>query len=680
MDEIHLDGQSKDIVAENISKLKEIFPEIYADGYIDFDKLKANLGEYVDDSNEKYNFTWSGKTQAIKESQKQSSGTLRPYKEESKNWDTTKNLYIEGDNLEVLKLLQKGYYNRIKCIYIDPPYNTGNDFIYPDNYQDNLENYLKISGQISEPEGSSRSITLTTNPETHGRFHTNWLNMIYPRLKLARNLLTDDGVIFISIDENELNNLKQLSDEIFGEENFVNLVSAKVKNIAGASGGGEDKKLKKNIEYILVYVKNYNVFNSFNSIYENVEIEELLSHYKSNNISWKYTSVLVDAGEKKYIGSTYDGDGDEIKIYKRLNPIFASINEIQNKDGISVSESYLKYFDKIFTTAMPQSSIRKRVLEKVKSIGELDSNGLYSIEYIPKSGRNKNKLYEQFYKGEKLRLFSWFRDVAEVKNNMVYKKNKLGTLWEGINLNNLSKEGDVVFKNGKKPLDLMSKVIDMVKLEDRDIILDFFSGSASTAHAVMDLNSNANKQYRFIMVQIPEIIDKKSENYGVYENICELGKERIRRAGDKIIEETNNKNLDIGFKVFKLDSSNLEKWDPDYNNIKESLLVDNIKPDRNKEDLIYELMLKYGLDLTFPIEPKGNNIYSIGYGALIVCLEDSITNENTKEITNQIIEIAKKSSISRAVFKDSSFNNKDSVKTNVKEILSNHKIDKFITI
>ena len=227
---------------------------------------------------------------------------------------------------------------------------------------------------------------------------------MYPRLKLARNLLSDDGVIFISIDDNELNNLKHLVDEIFGEENFVNLISAKVKNIAGASGGGEDKKLKKNIEYILIYVKNYKVFNSFNSVYENIEIEELLSHYKSNNISWKYTSVLVDAGEKEYIGSTYDGEGDEIKIFRRLNPVFASINDIQNKENLSVPEAYLKYFNKIFTTAMPQSSIRKRVLDKVKSIDRLDSNSLYSIEYIPKSGRNKNKLYEQFYKGGKVAI------------------------------------------------------------------------------------------------------------------------------------------------------------------------------------------------------------------------------------------------------------------------------------
>lgn len=273
-----------------------------------------------------------------------------------------------------------------------------------------------------------------------------------------------------------------------------------------------------------------------------------------------------------------------------------------------------------------------------------------------------------------MRLFSWFKDVAEVKNNRVYKKDKLGTLWEGINLNNLSKEGDVVFKNGKKPLDLMSKVINMVKLEDNDIILDFFSGSASTAHAVMDSNLNNNIQCNFIMVQIPKIIDNNSENYGIYENICELGKERIRRAGDKIVEESGNKELDIGFKVFKLDSSNLEKWDPDYNNIQESLIIDNIKEDRINEDLIYEIMLKYGIDLTLPIE-EHDNLYSIGFGALIICLDSNIT----KEIANDVIKLTKNSSTSRVVFKDSGFKS-DADKINIKEILKTNNVDEFITI
>ena len=250
MEEIKLTGESKDIVSENISKLREIFPDIFSEDKIDFDKLKADLGEYIDDSHEKYNFTWPGKTQAIKESQKQSTGTLRPCKEESEHWDKTQNMYIEGDNLEVLKLLQKSYYNRIKCIYIDPPYNTGKDFIYSDNYQDNLENYLKVSGQLKESEEGNIGIKLSTNTETAGRYHSNWLNMMYPRLKLSRNLLTDDGVIFISIDDHEVTHLRNICDEIFGEENFVaQLIWEQGRKSMAA-------QIAVNHEYCLVYCKN----------------------------------------------------------------------------------------------------------------------------------------------------------------------------------------------------------------------------------------------------------------------------------------------------------------------------------------------------------------------------------------------------------------------------------------
>ena len=250
LEEIKLTGESKDIVSENISKLREIFPDIFSEDKIDFDKLKADLGEYIDDSHEKYNFTWPGKTQAIKESQKQSTGTLRPCKEESEHWDKTQNMYIEGDNLEVLKLLQKSYYNRIKCIYIDPPYNTGKDFIYSDNYQDNLENYLKVSGQLKESEEGNIGIKLSTNTETAGRYHSNWLNMMYPRLKLSRNLLTDDGVIFISIDDHEVTHLRNICDEIFGEENFVaQLIWEQGRKSMAA-------QIAVNHEYCLVYCKN----------------------------------------------------------------------------------------------------------------------------------------------------------------------------------------------------------------------------------------------------------------------------------------------------------------------------------------------------------------------------------------------------------------------------------------
>ena len=557
MIETILTGKTPDIGEENIKKLMTMFPEVVTEGKVDFEKLRQVLGEYVDDSNERYNFTWNGKGRALRLSQTPSLGTLRPCKEESKNWDTTQNLYIEGDNLEVLKLLQKSYYGKIKMIYIDPPYNTGKDFVYRDNFHDSLENYKRITGQVD-----GNGMPISTNPETSGRYHTDWLNMMYPRLRLARNLLRDDGVIFISIDDNEVHNLRKICDEVFGEENFINMLSVKMKNNAGASGGGEDKRLKKNIEYILLYTKDYNAIEPFNAVYSYKEITELLNEYRNNNISWKYTSILYYEGDKRYLTSTVDGDGNEIKIFERVNPVYKSVSQIMREENISEKEVYYKYFNKIFTTAMPQSSIRVRVMEAIDKTESKED--LYSIEYVPKSGRNKGKIYEQFYKGKNKRLLTWFKDVAEIIDGDVYKKDIKGTYWDGYNLNNLTKEGNIKFKNGKKPLALIMDLIKMVA-SDNDIILDFFSGSATTAHAVMQLNAINQSKLKFIMVQLPEVIKpttKENEEYIRYLKseklkpiVTEIGKERIRRAGEKIKEEYKDKenieNLDIGFKVFK---------------------------------------------------------------------------------------------------------------------------------
>lgn len=607
MIETTLTGKTPDIGEENIKKLMTMFPEVVTEGKVDFEKLKQLLGEYVDDSNERYNFTWNGKGRALRLSQTPSLGTLRPCKEESKNWDTTQNLYIEGDNLEVLKLLQKSYYGKVKMIYIDPPYNTGKDFIYKDDFHDNLENYKRITGQV---DGNGKPIS--TNTETSGRYHTDWLNMMYPRLRLARNLLRDDGVIFISIDDNEVHNLRKICDEVFGEENFINILSVKMKDNAGASGGGEDKRLKKNIEYILLYTKDYNAIEPFNAVYSYKEITELLNEYRNNNISWKYTSILYYEGDKRYLTSTVDGDGNEIKIFERVNPVYKSVSQIMREENISEKEVYYKYFNKIFTTAMPQSSIRVRVMEAIDKTESKED--LYSIEYVPKSGRNKGKIYEQFYKGKNKRLLTWFKDVAEIIDGDVYKKDIKGTYWDGYNLNNLTKEGNIKFENGKKPLALIMDLIKMVA-SNNDIILDFFSGSATTAHAVMQLNAINQSKLKFIMVQLPEVIKpttKENEEYIRYLKseklkpiVTEIGKERIRRAGEKIKQEYKDKagieNLDIGFKVFKLDTSNIRKWQPDYDNLEQSLLdyVDNFVEGRTEFDVVYEIMLKYGLVYNF---------------------------------------------------------------------------------
>ena len=670
MNEIKLNGESKDIVSDNISKIKEIFPEVITEDKIDFKKLELILGEDIDDSREKYSFTWPGKTQAIKESQKQSTGTLRPCREESKNWDTTQNLYIEGDNLEVLKLLQKGYYNKIKAIYIDPPYNTGKDFIYKDNYQDNLENYLKLSGQLELDETTNTHdvIKLSSNPETAGRYHSNWLNMMYPRLKLARNLLTNDGLIFISIDDNELENLKRLCDEIFGIENYINLVNIKSKASSGASGGGEDKRLKKNIEYLLIYSKSNN-FKSFNPIYKNQNLISYIEERRSENKSFAYTKVFTKLGNEEYIGETKDGSGEIIELYNIKGFEIKSIKQLIKEENATEEEIYYKYFDRIFTTENAQTSIRTRVKEATSEDYEL-----IHAKYVPISGKNKGKKTTVGFIGPTRRLVSFLKNVAFKQDNEIIKKDKIGTLWDDMSWSSVHLEGGVKYNNGKKPIGLIKRILNLQKERDYTV-LDFFSGSASTAHAVMDNNAELGTSINFIMVQIPEEIPKdEKKSYPELNNICDIGEKRINISGDKIIEKYGNNDLDIGFKVFKLDSSNLEKWDPDYNNLQQSLTIDNIKEDRTNEDLIYEIMLKYGIDLTYPIQ-QDENIYSIGYGALVICLDNNVT----KDIADKILNFTKDSSTSRVVFKDSGFAS-DADKTNIKEILKINNIDEFITI
>lgn len=363
------------------------------------------------------------------------------------NGKITDNLIIKGNNLIALHTLKTQFAGKIKLIYIDPPYNTGNDSF---NYNDNFN-------------------------------HSTWLTFMKNRLEIARELLRDDGVIFVQCDDNEQAYLKVLMDEIFGRENFVNHISAKMKNIAGASGGGEDKRLKKNIEYINIYAKNYFTLK-LEHIYEYTEIGELLEYYKKENISWKYTSIIINSGEKQYLKSTVDGEKNEIKIFKRNNSIIKSVSQISKEENIAEKEVYYKYISQIFTTAMPQSSIRTRVLNALydDNIENKENFDLISIEYIPKRGKNRGNIYEQFYKGKNLRLLTWLSDVIEIKEGIIFKKDLQGTFWDGFNLNNLSKEGNTIFESGKKPEDLVKKVI-AISTQPSDIVLDFHLGSGTTA-------------------------------------------------------------------------------------------------------------------------------------------------------------------------------------------------------
>lgn len=634
----HLNGESLNIEDKNIEKLLALFPEVNTDGKIDFEKLKQILGEYVDDSEERYRFVWNGKGEALRLSQTPSMGTLRPAKEEgeSKNWDETKNLYIEGDNLEVLKLLQKSYFNKVKMIYIDPPYNTGGDFVYKDNFKDNIQNYKKITGQV-DSEGNAT----TTNREYSGRYHTDWLNMMYPRLRLARNLLTDDGVIFISIDDHEVHNLRKICDEIFGEDNFLaNIVWERAFAPVNLK-----KHFSESHDFILCYAKNINKTTS-NGL---PQTEDLLSRYKNPDNDprgpWQSDNFSV-------------GPAIEEKRYEIITP-----------SGRKV---------------LPPSGYCWR-LTKERFQEYVKDNRIW----FGKDGNNVPRIK---------------RFLSEVKNTItpmtIWKYNEVGHSQSATQgLKKLFDDQD--YFDYPKPVDLMKRMITLYTTKD-SIILDFFSGSSTTAHAVMDLNAEDNGDRKYIMVQLPEATDKKSEAYkDGYENIAEIGKERIRRAGEKIKAELKEKydsaseeerkqmkhpdELDIGFKVFKLDSSNIKEWNPGkYENVQQAIedALTPYVPDRTEEDVVYEMMLKMGLDLTYPVEEidvNGKTIYSIGYGFLMICLADKVDIV----VAEKMIEIKDENNQQefRVIFRDEGFSS-DTDKTNVKETLRSAGLaeESFITL
>ena len=618
-----LDGKSKDLVNENIEKLKEIFPEVFSEGKIDFSKLEEELGNFKEKSDERYNFTWSGKSEAKKIALTPSTGTLRPCKEESKDWDTTQNLYIEGDNLEVLKLLQKSYHKKVKMIYIDPPYNTGKDFVYKDNFRDNIKNYLEITGQV-DSDGNK----LSTNSETSGRYHSDWLNMMYPRLKLARNLLKDDGVIFISIDDNEVANLRKLCDEIFGEDNFVESIIWKKR-----ATPPNDRNIGRIHEYLLCYGKNTEKINLGLLPRDEKSIERYTN--PDNDIRGAWVASDLSANGK-------GGRLSQSTIYPIINP--------HNGETYYPSEGRCWLFNK----DKMQEFINER------RIGFRESSG------APYLKRYLNEVRQGLTFPTILTEFGFSSTSATELDKLFITKG--------------------IFEYAK-PTTVMCPLIQIGLPEKDEIILDFYSGSATTAHAVMKLNSEDDGNRKFICVQLPETTDEKSEAYKAgYKNICEIGKERIRRAGEKVKTESGKDDLDIGFKVLKLDSSNIKSWDSDFENLTTSLLdsIENIKSDRNEEDLVYEILLKYGLDLTLPIEElniNGKKIFSIGFGSLVCCLDNDIDTN----IVEKIAELKKQFETDfglenmRVVFKDSSF--KDSVvKTNALQILKQNGINEVVSV
>jgi adenine-specific DNA-methyltransferase len=626
-----MDGKTIDIAADNISKLKALFPEAVTEGKIDFDILKELLGEYVDDRDERYSFTWNGKTRARMLAQTPSTGTLRPCPEESVDWETTQNIFIEGDNLEVLKLLQKSYHKKVKMIYIDPPYNTGHDFVYKDDFKDNIKNYKLITGQI---DGEGRNIS--SNPETSGRYHTDWLNMMYSRLKLARNLLKDEGLAVISIDENEASNLEKIISETFGEENYLGTIPV----IMNLKGNQDAFCFAETHEFIGVTCRDK---SSFVPGMLPVEDEELIDDWLEDEYGlFKEADNLratgVNAPREKRPNLYYP-----IFLNSETHEFYVTENdEPKSKDDIEIlpinpqGDELSWYWGKTTFNNSKHNLILKET-----------SNGW------------------QFYRKQRPKL----GDLPTKKPKSVLYKSDYST---STATTHLKKIFDAKIFDGPKPVPF---IIDLFHIgaEPSDIVLDFFAGSGATAHAVMQLNAEDNGNRKYIMVQLPEPCDEKSEAYkSGFKNIADIGKERIRRAAAKIKKEYPEFKGDLGFKVFKLDSTNIKPWEADFDTLNETLLEDyitNIKPGRTESDILYEILLKYGLDLTLPIKEHtiaGQKVFDIGMGALIICLSDTVDLEVVEGIAGLKEEL--KPEIMRVVFKDSGFAD-DVVKTNAVQIL-----------
>ena len=625
-------SQSLDIEEVNKEKLKSVFPECFAEGKLDIDKLLNLCGEYIDNDFEKYKFEWKGKSECYKIAGKRSTGTLRPCKEESVNFDTTNNLYIEGDNLEVLKLLQTAYYRKVKMIYIDPPYNTGNDFVYEDDFKDPIAKYKEVTQQ-----------TTKSNPETMGRYHTNWLNMMYPRLRLASNLLRDNGVIFISIDDNEVTNLRKLCDEVFGEENFIGTIVQNKQN-----SKNDTVNIQKNHEYIIAYRKTTLLDNNGTKVLPTI-----------SGTLVQTRDVYEENGEYFYINDAITTRGDGGVLSARPNLGYTVYYNPQTNDKIAICDYDISKA-KIAISIEELYTDNTELIEKgyvpirpPKVRGQL---GVWTWS-LEKFNDNCKNIIITGKAGNYAVKKRTFVDKSSVKNIdgklccISYSDSNVRSIWdfstnEGTKTLNEVMTDSNIFNNAKN-LEMIMSLIKLVN--DKEFIaLDFFSGSATTAHAVMQLNAEDGGNRRFICVQLPELCDEKSEAYKAgYKNICEIGKERIRRAGKKIAEQ--NSSVDVGFKVFKLDSSNLIKWDStpteDVEELQKrlALLNETIKAERNELDVVYEAMLKLGIKLDIPVKEVNINdkkeyLIEDNDAYTLICLDygsDGITADDMKTMCEE---------------------------------------------
>lgn len=611
-------AQSTDLVAGNIEQLKALFPELLTEGKdgvaVNVDVLKALVGDAsVTDADEKYGLNWHGKRRARQLALTPSTGTLRPCPEDSVDWETTQNLMIEGDNLEVLKLLQKSYAGKVKLIYIDPPYNTGKDFVYPDNFQDNIKNYLELTGQV---EGGQK---ISSNTEASGRFHTDWLNMMYPRLMLAKNLLHKNGAIFISIDDGELNNLKKLCDLIFNEENFVSTIIWEKRY----SPQNSVQWFSESHDFILVYAFNKETWKP--NLLE--RSDEMNARYRNLDNDprgdWKPTDATAQAGH-----------GTPSQFYVLTSP---SGQTFQPPNG------------------------RCWVYTKPRMEEMIADNRVW----FGSSGNNAPAIK---------------RFLTEVKQGVacqtIWKYEEVGHNQEGKKeIKSLFPE-EIPFDT-PKPTRLLNRVLELATATtEPDLVLDFFSGSGTTGHSVYHSNALDNGNRRFILVQLPEAVDN-----GTYPNISEVTKERLRRAATKVKADNPDWQGDTGFRVFKLDTSNIRAWNPKPDDLEARLFdhQDHLLAGRSEADVLYELLLKLGLDLCVPIEKRrieGLDVHAVGGGVLLACLAEKITREQMESLAQGIIAWHKElapAGDTTCVFRDSAFEG-DVAKTNMAAILQQHGI------
>lgn len=650
------EAQSADLVAGNIDQLKALFPDLITEGpngtAVNVDVLKALVGDQtVTDADEKYGLSWHGKRRARQLALTPSTGTLRPCPDESVDWDTTQNLMIEGDNLEVLKLLQKSYAGKVKLIYIDPPYNTGKDFVYPDNFQDNIRNYLELTGQV---EGGQK---ISSNTEASGRFHTDWLNMMYPRLKLARNLLKDDGFVMVSIDDIELHNLRLILDSVFGEENFEGSF------IWEGGRKNDSRRISTGHDYIVVYAKNSSL------------LKELDVRWRDRKSGLE--EVYAKAGElKAAFKDDYTSASKELQSWFKSLPEGSPAKEHSHYKMIDANGVW--YGDNISSP-----NPRANLTFEWKGYQPPANGWRYDRDAMKRLDEEGLLLYPES-KDKRIQYKRYLHHTETWSPSSVFYKDRRAA---SKSLSALM--GENVF-DFPKAVDVIARLVRLATSQG-EIIVDFFAGSGATGEAVLDQNLSDSGDRRFILVQLPEPLvpenkDQSSaaefcDQLGRPRTIAELTKERLRRAAAKVKADNPLIAGDTGFRVFKLDHSNIRAWNPNPADLEASLFdhQDHLLEGRSEADVLYELLLKLGLDLCVPIEQRtiaGREVHSVGGGVLMACLAEQITGEQVEPLAQGIIDWHKElapAGDTTCVFRDSAFEN-DVAKTNLAAILEQHGI------